>query len=336
MIKRAETRQVAFLAAAALFAALLLGVPPVFAGFVWKGGETAMPGRPAAQKPQTDAVPLFPAMPAHKLAPIESQPLPLRGNASSSLNGKASAAPARSSGKPAALSAAQSAEYVSGFGDGLPLSLALDQIVPPTYKTVLAPGVSGDTKVSWRGDRPWKDVLNETLAGAGLVASIDGTTVTVRSEIDLGESKGTPLPLAPPALSDSEKAAAPAAHEAPAPSHSFPLVSWQQDAVSAAAAGPLPPVASGARTVSSWPAQKGETLHAVLTAWCKAAGVDLYWSTDYDYRVEQGVTFTGDFAGAVKKLLERFAAAQPQPYGALHKNPAGADVLVINIYYTPN
>ncbi len=62
------------------------------------------------------------------------------------------------------------------------------------------------------------------------------------------------------------------------------------------------------------------------------AHVQLYWSTDYDYRLNSDIAYGGDFEEAVSRLLDQFSAVKPQPYGQLHRNPETGAVLVINTY----
>ena len=81
-----------------------------------------------------------------------------------------------------------------------------------------------------------------------------------------------------------------------------------------------------------WKAEKGRTLRSVLTDWSKIEGVDLYWPMDYDYRLKDGATFSGNFDEAVGKLLDRFKAVRPQPFGQLHQGADSPRTLVINSY----
>jgi hypothetical protein len=86
----------------------------------------------------------------------------------------------------------------------------------------------------------------------------------------------------------------------------------------------------------SWHAEKGQTLRSTLQDWSKAAHVQLYWSTDYDYKLNSDFAYGGDFEAAVSKLLDQFSNVKPQPYGQLHRNPESGGILVINTYGTYN
>lgn len=106
----------------------------------------------------------------------------------------------------------------------------------------------------------------------------------------------------------------------------------------------VPPVTSGvtmsadtaqAGVVASatWHGARGQTLRDVLKSWSDVAGVELYWSIDYDYRLQNDVGYPGTFDEAVGHLLDLFATVRPQPYGQLHQdNGNGARVLVIKSY----
>jgi hypothetical protein len=82
----------------------------------------------------------------------------------------------------------------------------------------------------------------------------------------------------------------------------------------------------------SWQGAKGQTLRDVLKGWADKAGVELYWSIDYDYRLTDAVGYPGTFDEAVGRLLDKFAAVRPQPYGQLHQGGTGPRVLVIKSY----
>jgi len=70
-------------------------------------------------------------------------------------------------------------EVVSGFGSGLPLTIALDQIVPENYQYSLASGVKKDIIVSWEGGKPWKQVLTDMLSAQKLGFQLQNNALTV-------------------------------------------------------------------------------------------------------------------------------------------------------------
>lgn len=85
-------------------------------------------------------------------------------------------------------------------------------------------------------------------------------------------------------------------------------------------------------SVVKWQAARGETLRTVLKRWADAAGTELYWSIDYDYRLAGDVDYAGNFDDAVSGLLEHYSDVRPQPYGQMHQQADGRKVLVIKSY----
>lgn len=80
----------------------------------------------------------------------------------------------------------------------------------------------------------------------------------------------------------------------------------------------------------AWRAEPGEHLRDVIKRWAKRAGVEVVWSTEYDYPVQASASFSGSFEEAVRDLLSGFVDAKPQPFGRLHDNPSvGQRILVI-------
>jgi hypothetical protein len=82
----------------------------------------------------------------------------------------------------------------------------------------------------------------------------------------------------------------------------------------------------------TWHGATGQTLRDVLKNWSDVAGVELYWSIDYDYRLEQDFAHNGTYDEAVGGVLDKFAAARPQPYGQLHQSGDSPRVLVVKSY----
>lgn len=90
------------------------------------------------------------------------------------------------------------------------------------------------------------------------------------------------------------------------------------------------PVATHALPQDSWTADRGQTLHSVLTTWSDRAGVQLVWSTDFDYPLAASVVLNDSYENAVRTLLSGFGAVSPQPVGRLHRQGnAGQRVLIV-------
>lgn len=68
-----------------------------------------------------------------------------------------------------------------GFASDIPLSIALEQVVPKKFQTQINAGVSVDAlMVSWEGGQPWNVVLNQMLRPYNLTANIQGQNVVIQ------------------------------------------------------------------------------------------------------------------------------------------------------------
>jgi hypothetical protein len=68
---------------------------------------------------------------------------------------------------------------VMGFGDQIPLSFAVRQIVPAKFQVVFGEEVDRDELVDWKGGRPWRSALSEAINPFGLTIHVHGLTVTI-------------------------------------------------------------------------------------------------------------------------------------------------------------
>lgn len=73
----------------------------------------------------------------------------------------------------------QNYEQAIGFGNDLPLALALSQVIPQGYTHSYTMGVDPGTTVDWDGGRPWNVVLNDMLRPHNMTATIQGNNVTI-------------------------------------------------------------------------------------------------------------------------------------------------------------
>ena len=67
----------------------------------------------------------------------------------------------------------------SGFGHDVPLAFALRQFVPPHVHVVFDQGVDRDVLVSWRGGRPWNEVIRTTVTTLGLHVTLSPGIVRI-------------------------------------------------------------------------------------------------------------------------------------------------------------
>ncbi len=69
---------------------------------------------------------------------------------------------------------------LSGFGDKVPLSFAVRQIVPARFQVAFGETVNREASVDWKGGKPWRPTLSDALRPLGLAISVTGATVTIQ------------------------------------------------------------------------------------------------------------------------------------------------------------
>lgn len=278
---------------------------------------------------------------------------------------------------------AQSSGVLSGFGDDLPLVIALQQVAPPGYQFAFAPGIDLGQRVSWQGGKPWRDVTRDMLDTAGLAFETrDDNVLMVTQQGAVAPVMQTaqvspPAPPSPPAPVETtnvrrekpsslmarirsqlsrdevpvEATVAPAPLPAPVVAEEMTQVLDREEQFAPAPGEDLSPIAltvprsqpratpvmvrppqMSAVPAESWQATAGMTLRDALQDWAARAGVELYWSIDYDYRLRDDVRLQGSFTDAATELLDRFAAAKPRPYAQLHQQGGQPRVLVVRAY----
>lgn len=210
-------------------------------------------------------------------------------------------------------------DLVEGFGKDIPLVLALRDIVPPSFAFAFAGPETAGKKISWRGGKPWPQVLQDALAPLDLQASMSGQTVMIGPR-----SSGYVARMSSP---DTIIREVPVEQ---APSEPIPVVPSEQPAAAQVSKPSVAPVVDmGVK--SKWEARPGSTLRQVLESWCKRAHVELSWTTAYDYPVNNAFYFEGTYGEAVDSLLSSYGGEHPAPKGRLYPNlPDGPSVLMIN------
>lgn len=365
----------------------LYGAAPVFAGFEWKGSAaTKAPRTTPPVLPAQNATPSA-ALPADGAQEVESAPLAL---APPPMNRPMPAPPA-----PAMRDAEMMHENsaVSGFGNDLPLAIALQQVAPAGHRFSFAPGVNPGQSVSWQGGKGWQDVMHDMLQARALDYRVTNGVITV-----VPGKSFPPLPLNAPTQQRSwndrfvdanmeEKVPSFAAasltenakekedvgfeerramleedirrHEqetssAKKPTNEDEPIEWTKGGLKDEELEPLPlsrdvapalpdmmpepiaqtraPMTTPSQVEASWVASKGRSLRSILEDWSRKENVDLYWSIDYDYMMQDEAAYSGSYEEAVSDLLNRFSSLRPQPYGQLHKKGSDSRVLVVNSY----
>jgi hypothetical protein len=66
-----------------------------------------------------------------------------------------------------------------GFGDDVPLDFAVKQIVPPSLRVEYGATVDRQLRVSWKGGKPWQQVLRSLVDPIGLRLVLSGRVVQI-------------------------------------------------------------------------------------------------------------------------------------------------------------
>ncbi|TVQ83826.1 MAG: hypothetical protein EA357_05225 [Micavibrio sp.] len=213
----------------------------------------------------------------------------------------------------------EGAQIAEGFGTDIPLVMAVRQIIPSSQPFAFEPDVNLSTPVSWQGGAVWPEVLSRTLSSVGLYARKH------RDMVIIGHDDGMqPAPVKEEARADMFTTAQ---RQKPAADKEI-----FKPAVAKTQAAPVSAAPQQTAHVETWNIRSGQTLRDAVAEWSDRAGVQLYWTTDYDYRIDSDRSFYGSFDQALGELLDSFNHIKPQPYGQLHKTSEGMDVLVIKAY----
>lgn len=200
-----------------------------------------------------------------------------------------------------------------GFGKDIPLVLALRQIVPPSYAYRFQNKSDAGLRLSWQGGRPWNQVLNDALAPLGRAAVIDGQSVTIAGgAADMGATEMT------------------VAQDIPMPLDQQPSPAFVETA-SKPEPAPLPRPVIRSEERRRWETRPGMTLRDTLEDWGRLGGVEVEWSSAYDYPIENAFRFEGTIEQAIDAILSLYAQDYPRPNGKLYPNlPEGPSVLIVN------
>ena len=154
--------------------------------------------KPASLKEETHAAPAQEEQPKK----LVINPYP-QGTNVAPVSGKYEAAPSADASADVASAASSDFPNVVGFGSDMPLALAVQQIAPTDYTFSFSPGIDPGVRVSWDGgNKPWDQVLADTIAPIGLKARIDGKIVHISGDgsvpgkqAALDQRPGQPVPL---------------------------------------------------------------------------------------------------------------------------------------------
>jgi Toxin co-regulated pilus biosynthesis protein Q len=221
-------------------------------------------------------------------------------------------------------------DVVEGFGKDIPLAMALHDIVPAKYAYAFSPSDIAGSKISWRGGKPWLDVLKDALAPYNFDVTVTDNQIiifTKQAPIAPAPAPSAPKPQPvssadPLPLTEAETTPA-----APAPT----MVARLPAEVIAANAESTYKSAINLEQKQRWEARLGTTLRQTIESWSKTAQVELNWSTPYDYPINSAFYFDGSFAEAVNSILSSYGKENTPPKARLYPNlPEGPSVLMVN------
>lgn len=213
---------------------------------------------------------------------------------------------------------------LQGWADQIPLSLALEQVVPSGWK-VETKGVDTTKTVSWKGGRSWHAIVGDLAYGNRFDARIDWVdqTVSLGPVGSLAPSvAGSPAPVR---KETGATEAAPVVAVAPAPA--------VRPVVVATPVVNLPPPPP---PVVSWTLDPSMTLKENVEAWAKKAGWNRVVWEGADYPVVAAATFTGAFESPEGPLAKLIAAYDKSEQPLLAKlTTLDKVVTVTNRNYVP-
>ena len=71
-------------------------------------------------------------------------------------------------------------KIAAGFGDQIPLSFAVRQIVPSDVRVTYGPGADPNARVDWKGGAGWNRVLLDAVKPLGLHLVMTSLAVEIR------------------------------------------------------------------------------------------------------------------------------------------------------------
>lgn len=202
------------------------------------------------------------------------------------------------------------AQSIEGFGRDIPLSLAVKQIAPAGAKVSFGNGVDVRERVTWEGGDDWHRVLDAVATSRGYVVTYAGRSVRITRQ-------GDPNPPIEPARAVQQAAAGgqggivfvpyrgPGPGPGPVaagPAHGPGGPGWQPYGANPAPAAPP----------AAWRADKDASLRGILESWGTRSGWSVVWKSQYEYRLQAGAQFAGDFVQASGELIRSVGEVQPR------------------------
>ena len=238
-------------------------------------------------------------------------------------------------GEPMPMQSATTPDAV-GFGNDIPLALALQQIAPAGYAFSFGENINPGVKVSWTGGKAWTAVMQDMITPLGLKADVRGKSIVIRNQ---QHSAAMPPPnFIEPAAGNSAE---------PVILTDTPGIRRQaiQDPGTVALEQPTETieVIEGASTdgsdlledpskeASIWEATQGDSLKQTLSLWSKKASFDVEWKATHDYVLVSNVLVAGNFDSALKALLVNSLSRDDRPDVTFVQSPEGQAISKIII-----
>ena len=223
---------------------------------------------------------------------------------------------------------------ISGFGDQIPLSFAMDQIVPSDFTVQYVDQPDPDTIVSWAGGRAWNKVLEDMLYAHGYrVRVTDNVVYIFKAGRNMNEIMANPAPglQAVPVPKAPVMAAAPPK----APEKEPILIRREKPPVMSSSASlkddgmtVSPSKMYDAQKIQVFSARTNENLGDVLARWCKMAHVQLDYGALQDYTLPRPVSYNATFSRAIERVLDLYAAQAGRPVAELNTKGAVPTLVV--------
>lgn len=234
---------------------------------------------------------------------------------------------------------------VDGFGTNIPLSLAIEQVVPSSYTVVYQTQLDPDTIVSWVGGRAWDKVLEDMVYAHGARVRVTGAQVilypptaapivipapvVVSAPTKAPVAVSVPPVMAPdplPARVVNDVSAVPAMPPGagPAPVAARPRVSVVEPTVQTVdvmAAAPSSGNQYDPSQVDIFSGRTGETVRDILVRWGRIAHVNVAWQMDQDLTLPHSFAVNAPFPRAVEKLFDLYRGQAVVPSATIVPGP---------------
>mgnify|MGYP006275462861 FL=1 len=235
-------------------------------------------------------------------------------------------------------------KQVEGFGNDIPMALAMRQIVPATYSFSFD-GVNPGKPISWSGGKGWDVILRDILKSADAKATLNGTNITISEAGDTLDGERLAIVNAPDSLIKEYKKPARTQPKptqmasAPAPANDGQAQQREQNrGQNRGQGGPVSLVAPGDDMASTapqrpapqpggntWMAAPGERVSDILKDWTRREGVELFWNVKTDYTLEKSTRLQGsleEVANALLMIASKSGNMQARIYPNLPDGPA--------------